>query len=36
MQLGKPEMAAEVVELLLSCDSSDPLGVKNLLAPGER
>jgi hypothetical protein len=31
-QLGKPEMAAEVVELLLACDPSDPLGVKNLLA----
>jgi hypothetical protein len=31
MQLGKPEMAAEVVELLLACDASDPLGVAKLL-----
>ncbi len=31
-QLGKPDMAAGVVELLLGCDPSDPLGVKNLLA----
>jgi hypothetical protein len=31
-QLGKPEMAAEVVGLLLKCDPSDPLGVKGLLA----
>jgi hypothetical protein len=30
-QLGKPGMAGEVVEQLLVCDPSDPLGVKNLL-----
>jgi hypothetical protein len=35
VQLGKAEMAAEVVALLLTCDASDPLGVKNLLAAGE-
>ncbi|MBI3838787.1 MAG: hypothetical protein HY288_12750 [Planctomycetia bacterium] len=29
-QLGKGEMAAEVVEFLLRCDPSDPLGVKRL------
>ena len=33
LQLDKPEMAVEVVALLLSCDPGDPLGVKNLLAP---
>jgi hypothetical protein len=31
-QLGKREMAAEVVEALLACDASDPLGVGQLLA----
>ncbi|MEX0977734.1 MAG: hypothetical protein WDZ48_02720 [Pirellulales bacterium] len=36
MQMGKPEMAAEVVERLLSCDAGDPLGVKNLLAADGR
>jgi hypothetical protein len=30
-QLGKREMAKEVVEALLACDSSDPLGVKGWL-----
>ena len=31
-QLDKREMAAEVVEQMLKCDPSDPLGVKSLLA----
>jgi hypothetical protein len=31
-QLNKRDMAADVVALLLRCDPSDPLGVKNLLA----
>jgi hypothetical protein len=30
-QLGKPEMTKEVVETMLACDSSDPLGVKGWL-----
>jgi hypothetical protein len=30
--LGKPEMAAEVVEALLACDPADPLGVAQLAA----
>lgn len=33
-QLDKQEMAAEVVETMLRCDASDPLGVKNLLSDG--
>ena len=33
-QLGKREMAAEVVEQLLTCDPTDPLGVRGLLEPG--
>ncbi|MEX2317108.1 MAG: hypothetical protein WD669_08150 [Pirellulales bacterium] len=36
MQLGKAEMAAEVVELLLACDPGDPLCVRNLLASDGR
>ncbi len=32
LRLGKREMAGEVVERLLQCDPSDPLGVKNLRA----
>ncbi len=31
-QLGKAEMAAEVVQRLLACDPSDPLGLEALLA----
>lgn len=31
-QLGMPEMAAEVIELVLVCDPGDPLGVARLLA----
>jgi hypothetical protein len=31
-QLGKPRMLADVVEILLRCDPTDPLGVKGLLA----
>jgi hypothetical protein len=31
-QLGKPEMAVEVIETMLACDPADALGVKNLLA----
>ncbi len=30
-QLDKREMAAEVVDQMLKCDPSDPLGVRNLL-----
>jgi hypothetical protein len=30
-QLGKEQMAREVVELTLRCDSSDPLGLRKLL-----
>jgi len=30
LQLGKPEMAAEVIETLLAADPSDPLGVRQL------
>jgi hypothetical protein len=33
LQLNKREMAAEVVEAILGCDPSDPLGVKGLLDP---
>ncbi len=32
-ELGKAEMAAEVVERLLGFDPSDPLGVRALLGP---
>jgi hypothetical protein len=32
-ELGKQEMAVEVVERMLACDPSDPLGVRALLAP---
>jgi hypothetical protein len=32
-ELSKTEMAAEVVERLLACDPSDPLGVRTLLEP---
>lgn len=35
-QLGKPDMSAEVIELLLACDPSDPLGVRNLPAGDRR
>ena len=31
-QLGKHEMASEVVEVMLGCDATDPLGVRKLLA----
>jgi hypothetical protein len=31
-QLGKRDMAAEVVALMLQCDPTDPLGMRNLLA----
>lgn len=34
LQLGKREMAAEVVDRLLACDPADPLGVRALLASG--
>jgi hypothetical protein len=33
-QLGKPEMAAEVVEALLACDPGDPLGVRQMARGG--
>jgi hypothetical protein len=32
--LGKPEMAQEVVSLVLRCDPDDPLGVRKLLGGG--
>ncbi len=32
VKLDKRKMAEEVVEVLLACDESDPLGVKGLLA----
>jgi hypothetical protein len=32
-ELGKTEMAVEVVERLLACDPSDPLGVRTLISP---
>ncbi len=31
LQLQKPEMAAEIVELALRCDSSDPLAIAALM-----
>ncbi len=31
-QLGKHAMAAEVVEVMLGCDASDPLGIRDLLS----
>ncbi len=31
-ELGKREMVAEVVEQMLACDATDPLGMKGLLA----
>ena len=31
-QLGKREVAAEVVDFLVACDPSDPLGLRKLLA----
>lgn len=34
MQLGKAEMAAEVVETLLAADPTDPLAVRELAAGG--
>jgi tetratricopeptide (TPR) repeat protein len=33
-QLGKPEMAAEVIELALQCDPNDPLAINGMLADG--
>jgi hypothetical protein len=30
-EMNKPELAAEVVETMLGCDPSDPLGVRDLL-----
>ncbi len=32
LQLGKPEMAAEVVAVCTNCDASDPLRIRALLA----
>ncbi|MEX2115047.1 MAG: hypothetical protein WD845_17770 [Pirellulales bacterium] len=32
LQLGKPEMAAEVVSVMMACDPSDPLNIRELLA----
>jgi hypothetical protein len=34
LQLGKPEMATEVIDTLLQADSTDPLGVAQLAAGG--
>jgi hypothetical protein len=34
-ELGKPEMAAEVIERLLVCDPTDPLALRGLLPPKE-
>jgi len=34
LQLGKPEMAAEVIESLLAADPTDPLGVRQLATGG--
>ncbi len=32
-ELGKPELLADVVNRLLECDPSDPLGVRGFLQP---
>jgi tetratricopeptide (TPR) repeat protein len=36
-ELGKADLAADVVDRLLACDPSDPLGIRNLLdAPAQQ